>query len=98
MNPARSRIMHAVPRSQAGDAAGARRRRDPLPGLLDAVSVAAVSLETGGDVTGVLYLESDRAGHFGPQNQRLLGIIGRHLAAALGGLGADPEPQTLDRA
>jgi adenylate cyclase len=97
-NLARSRIMHAAARSQAGDAAGAAAGEIPLPGLDDAASIAAVPLETGGEVTGVLYLESDRIGHFGPHNQRLLRIIGRHLAAALSGLGADAEQRTLDGA
>lgn len=90
-NLARSRIMHAAARSQAGDAAGAAVDEIPLPGLVDAVSVAAVPLESGGEVTGVLYLESDRVGHFGPHNQRLLRIIGRHLATTLKALSADAE-------
>jgi hypothetical protein len=93
-NLARSRIMHAAARSQAGDSAV---DEIPLPGLADAVSVAAAPLETGGEVTGVLYLESDRVGHFGPHNQRLLRIIGRHLAATLKALGADAEQRTPDR-
>jgi hypothetical protein len=98
-NLARTRIMHAAARSQAGDAAGTAAAIEiPLPGLVDAASVAAVPLETGGEVTGVLYLESDRVGHFGPHNQRLLRILGRHLAAALSGLGADAEQRTPDRA
>jgi adenylate cyclase len=97
-NLARSRIMNAAARAQAGDVAGAAAGEIPLPGLDDAVSVAAVPLETGGDVTGVVYLESDRVGHFGPHNQRLLRIMGRHLAAALSGLAADSDQRTPDRA
>jgi adenylate cyclase len=96
-NLARSRIMHAAARSQVGDTAEAAGREIPLPGLDDTVSVAAVPLEAGGDVTGVLYLESDRVGHFGPHNQRLLRIIGRHLATALRGL-ADAEPRPTEPA
>jgi adenylate cyclase len=96
-NLARSRIMHAAARSQAGDVAGDATGEIPLPGLDDAISVAAVPLEAGGEVSGVLYFESDRVGRFGPHNQRLLRIIGRHLAAALSGLGADADQRTPDR-
>ena len=51
-----------------------------------------------GELIGVLYLESERAGDFGPGNERLLRILGGHLAGALAVLQADrgesapPEP------
>lgn len=55
----------------------------PLPGLADAESVAAVPLIAHGELVGVLYLESERYGAFGPAAERLLRIVGGHLAAAL---------------
>jgi adenylate cyclase len=69
-----------------------------LPGLEHADSAAAVPLLALGELTGVLYLESERAGDFGPGSERLLRILGGHLAAALAVLQADrgesaqPEP------
>jgi hypothetical protein len=54
-----------------------------LPGLERADSAAAVALLTHGELTGVLYLESERAGDFGPGSERLLRILGGHFAAAL---------------
>jgi adenylate cyclase len=69
-----------------------------LPGLKRVDSVAAVPLLAHGELTGVLYLESERAGDFGPGNERLLRIVGGHLAGALATLQADrgesaaPEP------
>ena len=69
-----------------------------LPGLERVDSAAAVPLLARGELTGVLYLESERAGDFGPGNERLLRILGGHLAGALAVLQADrgesapPEP------
>jgi hypothetical protein len=69
-----------------------------LPGLARADSAAAVPLIAHGELTGVLYLESERPGDFGPGDERLLRIVGGHLAGALVGLQADrgesapPEP------
>jgi GAF domain len=60
-----------------------------LPGLEHADSAAAVPLLAHGELTGVLYLESERAGDFGPGNERLLRILGGHLAGALAVLQAD---------
>lgn len=61
----------------------------PLPGLENAQSCAAVPLVVRGELAGVLYLESERAGRFGPGQERLLRVIGGHLAAALAGLEQD---------
>jgi len=69
-----------------------------LPGLENVDSAAAVPLLARGELVGVLYLESERAGDFGPGNERLLRILGGHLAGALAVLQADrgesapPEP------
>ncbi len=69
-----------------------------LPGLENVDSAAAVPLLAHGELTGVLYLESERAGDFGPGNERLLRILAGHLAGALAVLQADrgesapPEP------
>jgi len=60
-----------------------------LPGLENVDSAAAVPLLAHGELTGVLYLESERAGDFGPGSERLLRILGGHLAAALAVLQAD---------
>ena len=60
-----------------------------LPGLERVDSAAAVPLLAHGELTGVLYLESERAGDFGPGNERLLRILGGHLAGALAVLQAD---------
>jgi adenylate cyclase len=67
----------------------------PLPGLESAQSVAAIPLVVRDQVAGVLYLESDRPGRFGPHNERLLRILGGQLAATLAVLEADrqEEPQ-----
>jgi hypothetical protein len=51
-----------------------------LPGLERADSAAAVPLLAHGELTGVLYLESERAGDFGPGSERLLRILGGQLA------------------
>jgi adenylate cyclase len=90
----RSRVMQAAMRSgleQRGDAAG---NEIPLPGLDGAQSVAAVPLVAQDEVRGVLYLESDRPGVFGPHNERLLRVLGRHLGALLRGF----DVETPDRA
>jgi putative methionine-R-sulfoxide reductase with GAF domain len=89
-NLTRSRVLQAAVRS------GLERRGEtpateiPLPGLARAQSIAAVPLHAAGEVTGVLYLESEQVGRFGPHNERLLRVVGRHLAAALRTFGAEP--------
>jgi len=60
-----------------------------LPGLERVQSAAAVPLLAHGELTGVLYLESERQGAFGPGKERLLRIVGGQLAAALAVLQAD---------
>ena len=62
----------------------------PLPGLEAVRSAAAVPLIVRNELTGVLYLESERAGEFGPGEERLLRVIGGHLAVALATLQEDP--------
>jgi hypothetical protein len=76
-----------------------------LPGLERVQSAAAVPLLARGELTGVLYLESERPGEFGPGKERLLRVIGAQLAAALAVLEADraesealePSPATAPR-
>jgi adenylate cyclase len=89
-NLARTRVMHAAIESRAGSDAAAPPREIPLPGLPDAQSVAAVPLLAHGDAIGVLYLESPEAGVFGPHNERLLRIVGAHVASVLRSLDAEP--------
>ena len=70
-----------------------------LPGLDRVQSAAAVPLLAHGELTGVLYLESERQGEFGPGKERLLRILGGQLAAALAVLQADrAESDTHDLA
>jgi hypothetical protein len=87
-NMARSRVMRAAVGSRM-ELQGQEPAADiPLPGIEQAESIAAVPLQAHGRVLGVLYLESEQVGCFGPHNERLLRIIGRHLAGTLEGLGA----------
>jgi hypothetical protein len=72
-------VRHAVER----EGAEMPGREIPLPGLPTARSAAAVPLAVRRGVIGVLYLESEEPGRFGPQTERLLRILGGHLAAAL---------------
>lgn len=67
----------------------------PLPGLNRVQSAAAVPLVVHDTLTGVLYLESERAGEFGPGDERLLRILGGHLAATLAVLQADRRESTV---
>jgi adenylate cyclase len=55
----------------------------PLPGLESVQSVAAVPLVIHGNLVGLLYLESERAGEFGSHNERVLRIVGGHLSTTL---------------
>lgn len=96
-NLTRSRVMQSALRAQVESNEGSLGEEIPLPGLANAQSVAAVPLEAHGAVTGVLYLESEQSGAFGPHNQRLLRMIGRHLAAVLSGLVAEGETGAGDR-
>jgi adenylate cyclase len=60
-----------------------------LPGLESVQSAAAAALLARGELIGVLYLESEREGDFGPGAERLLRILGGQLAATLAVLQAD---------
>jgi GAF domain-containing protein len=61
----------------------------PLPGLDRVESAAAVPLVVHGELVGPLYLEAERQGQFGPGDERLLRVLGGHLAAALALLQSD---------
>jgi putative methionine-R-sulfoxide reductase with GAF domain len=100
-NVARSRVMQTA--IDSGAAARDDGRKAPMPSLADARSVAAVPLLAQAEVAGVLYLESREQGAFGAQNERLLRVVGAHLASVLRSLdsagiqegsvrGADEEP------
>lgn len=88
-NLARARAMSAAVRESAGRGGATLGPEIALPGLDSAQSAAAVPLVVQGALTGVLYLESDQHGRFGPHDERLLRILGGHLAAALAVLAAD---------
>jgi adenylate cyclase len=90
-NLARARTMSAAVRESARRGGATLGPEIALPGLDSAQSAAAVPLVVQGALTGVLYLESDRHGRFGPHDERLLRILGGHLAAALAVLAADRE-------
>jgi hypothetical protein len=89
-NVARSRVMQSALRSRLPESE-APGEEIPLPGLADPKSVAAVPLEAHGEVVGALYLESENAGTYGPHNQRVLRMVGRHLGAVLAGLDTETE-------
>jgi GAF domain-containing protein len=90
-NLARARTMSAAVRESAGRGGATLGPEIALPGLDSAQSAAAVPLVVQGTLTGVLYLESDEHGRFGPHDERLLRVLGGHLAAALAVLAADRE-------
>jgi adenylate cyclase len=93
---ARSRVMRIAVQESAGHGtAGSPAPDIALPGLESAQSVAAVPLVVHGGLVGILYLESEQAGRFGPHNERLLRILGGHLAAALSTLGRDRQESEL---
>jgi GAF domain len=52
----------------------------PLPGLDRVESAAAVPLAVHGGLVGLLYLEAERQGQFGPGDERLLRVLGGQLA------------------
>lgn len=81
---ARSRGMRAGVAESVRQSGGELSAKEiPLPGLATAESVAAVPLVAHEELVGALYLESERYGAFGPAAERLLRIVGGHLAAAL---------------
>jgi adenylate cyclase len=90
-NLARARTMSAAVRESAGRGGATLGPAIALPGLDSAQSAAAVPLVVQGALTGVLYLESAEHGRFGPHDERLLRVLGGHLAAALAVLAADRE-------
>jgi hypothetical protein len=89
-NLVRSRAMQAAVRDSV-ELRGGELPGDEieLPGRDRARSAAAVPLVAQGSLTGVLYLESDEIGRFGPQDDRLLRILGAQLAATLRALELD---------
>jgi adenylate cyclase len=89
-NLTRTRAMSAAIRASAEQAGAALPGREiPLPGLPSAQSAAAVPLVVRGGVVGVLYLESEEPGRFGPQTERLLRVLGGIMASTLALLEAD---------
>jgi hypothetical protein len=89
-NLARSRTMQKAARTGLEERGEVLTSYEiPLPGLDHAQSAAAVPLVVQSRLVGVLYLESDQLGLFGPHNERVLRILGGHLATALGMLEAD---------
>jgi len=86
----RSRAMRAgIEESMQASGVELPSKEIALPGLANVESVAAVPLVARGELVGLLYLESERHGAFGPAGERLLRIVGGHLAATLALLQAD---------
>ena len=75
-NLARERSMAMAIEHREGPAAN----EIPLPGLIDAQSVAAVPLLLRGRLLGVLYLDDRAPARFGAPEERLLAILAGHLA------------------
>ena len=93
-NLGRSRTMSAAVRDSVERGGEEIAEKEiPLPGLGRAQSASAVPLVVRGRLTGLLYLESEQIGCFGPHNERLLRIVGAHLGAALSAL-EDDSPET----
>jgi adenylate cyclase len=89
-NLARNRSMRrGVERSLERQGGQLARDELPLPGTEDARSAAAVPLVVHGTLTGVLYLESEAEGRFGPQNERLLRILAAHVSTTLAACAQD---------
>ena len=63
-----------------------------LPGPRSVQSIAAVPLLANGELVGALYLESEHPGALGPDRERLLRIIGAHVAGTLSVLSPDGAP------
>jgi adenylate cyclase len=55
----------------------------PLPGLTTAQSVLATPLLTGDRLVGVLYLDSEQAGRFGPEDARLLAVVANMFVTSI---------------
>ena len=93
-NLGRSRTMSAAVRDSVERGGEELAEKEiPLPGLGRAQSASAIPLVVRGRLSGLLYLESEQIGCFGPHNERLLRIVGAHLAAALSAL-EDDGPET----
>jgi hypothetical protein len=82
-NLARTRSMRRGVEQSLERQGGRLAEELPSPGLPGARSAAAVPLIVHGALTGVLYLESEREGRFGPHNERLLRILGAHVSTTL---------------
>jgi len=91
-NVARARAMRAGI-EEALERSGAESPGNdvPLPGLESEQSAATVPLVVRNELAGVLYVESEKPGFFGPSSERLLRVIGGQFATALATLQADRE-------
>jgi putative methionine-R-sulfoxide reductase with GAF domain len=95
-NVARSRVMRDAVHARGSETAalGATSGHTiALPALPEAASVAAVPLVVLGRLVGVLYLESDRAGTFGAEDEQLLRVVGGQLASILVSIAPEREEQ-----
>jgi hypothetical protein len=86
-----SSLQRSQTMARAVTGSGPDPRDVPLPGLATARSAAAVPLPLGGEILGVLYVESERAAAFVGAWEPALRLLGAHLAAALAARGALPE-------
>ena len=74
-NVERSRILARAASTSASEI--------PLPGLPSAQSVLATPLVTGDQLVGVLYLDSEQAGRFSPEDARLLTVVANMFAMSI---------------
>jgi adenylate cyclase len=68
-----------------------RTRSIAVPGLGDALSRIAVPLASGGETRGVLYAESRRRLAFDSEDEAILTILARQIAAGIAGTDANPD-------
>jgi GAF domain-containing protein len=96
----RSRIMaDAVDAGLQGPPRALERptRALELPGPRSVQSIAAVPLVANGELIGALYLESEHPGALGPHRERLLRILGAHVAGTLSALSPNRTPALTGR-
>jgi len=73
----------AVRSSIAQSGKGQLEQEIPLPGMAHLESQIVAPLVAHGELLGILCIQSDEAGRFLVDNERVTQIVGRHLAASM---------------
>jgi adenylate cyclase len=73
----------AVRSSIERSGSGQLEQEIPLPGLPHVESQVVAPLVTQGELAGILCIQSDEAGRFLVDDERVIQIVGRHLAASI---------------